>query len=380
MFPAQSEHKSLKLFNFSNIEICLHWSVLVLLAFLGVISIHASFTLMEALAVTVGTLSLLLIHTFGHIFVVRLIGWKVTPFVIYPFGDLYTLDERKPFWQHALVTFGGLAASALVFFSLSEGPLRLPELIGLVSVKEALTDLSLLLLVLNAIPLLPSDLGRLLQLYTKRYLGHQQESAFFRFQEFLAAFLFLFGIWHEYPLLAVIAVGTLFIISREHYFHYALQSSLGHFAAEIIMPLDKLILFHHGTTLSSAQRSLLHSSQQIFPVMLGDSLLGYLDRSVLRQSVHREEDCYLSEIVYRDFPTCSPDTPMRELLLRQDWSPDLPLAVIDNDTFIGLIFYEQLIDFLLLQRSEILQEQKTGREPSTTKLPSHKKNELKKKD
>ncbi len=376
MIPAHSEHKSLKLFNISHIELRIHWSVFVLLAFLGVVSLHAGFLLPEALAVIVGTLSLLLIHTLGHIFVIRFLSWNVTPIVIYPFGDLYKLDEKKPFLQHTLVTLGGIASSALAFFSLIEGGLRLPELITLVSVKEALTDISLLILVLNILPLVPSDLGRLVQLYSHRHLSQERQSSFFRFQELIAAALFLFGIWYGYPLLAIVAIGSLFIISREHYFSYALQAAHNHYACEITSPPHSLLTFQHGTTLSAAQRALLQSSQQVFPVMLGDKLLGYLDRNLIRQSIHQEDDCYLSEVADRDYPQCTPQTPLQELLIRKDWSSNMPLAVIEDDIFLGLISYEQFIDFILLQRSYLLRAEQEQQKSSVKKMPSKKNSKL----
>ena len=106
----------------------------------------------------------------------------------------------------------------------------------------------------------------------------------------------------------------------------------------------------HVDTVRDAANLLLATSQQDFPVMHGDQVIGLLDRNnLLRAMAAQGTDAYVAGFMNRDFPRISPDVDLAEVLPAMA-QPGACALVMEGDRLLGLLTTENLSQFLLLRR------------------------------
>jgi CBS domain-containing protein len=112
----------------------------------------------------------------------------------------------------------------------------------------------------------------------------------------------------------------------------------------------------HGETIRDAGNLLLTTSQNDFPVMHGDTVLGLLTRSALVRAMLTEgPEAYVSAAMDREPRRVSPDTPLSEIL--PDLSPVQACAlVMDGDKLLGLLTSEKVSSYILLRQMEHQQQ------------------------
>jgi len=119
----------------------------------------------------------------------------------------------------------------------------------------------------------------------------------------------------------------------------------------------------HADTVRDAANLLLAASQQDFPVMHGDQVIGLLGRAaLLRAMASSGPDSYVAGAMNREFVHVSPEQDLAETipLLSQAGSCVL---VMDGDRLVGLLTSENLSQFLLLRRFGMPPETE-GRRPA----------------
>jgi predicted transcriptional regulator len=105
----------------------------------------------------------------------------------------------------------------------------------------------------------------------------------------------------------------------------------------------------HGSTIRDAANLLLATSQQDFPVVHGDSVVGLLGRNALLRGMALEgPDSYIAAHMEREFASISPDKDLSEILPLMAGSGVCAL-VMDDDKLLGLLTSENLSQFLLLR-------------------------------
>jgi predicted transcriptional regulator len=104
----------------------------------------------------------------------------------------------------------------------------------------------------------------------------------------------------------------------------------------------------HGETIRDAGNLLLATSQQDFPVMHGDSVVGLLPRSALVRSMLSEgPDAFVAGAMNRDFVRVPPDMDLSEAFQKTSGASAL---VMDGNKLLGLLTPENLSEFLLLRQ------------------------------
>jgi stage IV sporulation protein FB len=110
--------------------------------------------------------------------------------------------------------------------------------------------------------------------------------------------------------------------------------------------------FHHlehGDTVRDAANLLLSTSQQDFPVMHGEEVIGLLDRSRLLKALASEgPDAYVSGVMDRDFLALEPMADLAEMLPLM--ARGRCALVQEGQQLVGLLTTDNLSEFLLLRR------------------------------
>src|SRR5215213_6052115 len=169
---------SFKIGRASGIDVKVHWSFFLLLAFFGYLAFRDSGSLLSAL-VTVGLVVALffcvLLHEFGHSLVAIRLGTEVQDITLLPIGGLARMKSlpERPIDEVKVAVAGPLVNVVLapVFFGLAllfGGSISVPTdiLSGVGSLSEvfvALGTINVALVVFNLIPAFPMDGGRVLR-------------------------------------------------------------------------------------------------------------------------------------------------------------------------------------------------------------------------
>jgi CBS domain-containing protein len=106
----------------------------------------------------------------------------------------------------------------------------------------------------------------------------------------------------------------------------------------------------HGHTIRDAANLLLSTSQQDFPVIHGDQVVGLLGRNLLMKSLAAEgPDAYVAGVMDRDFIALQPASDLSEVLPLMAQAGRCAL-VMDDGRLLGLLTTDNLSEFLLLRR------------------------------
>src|SRR5215210_6652108 len=217
---------SFKIGRFSGIDVKVHWTFLLLLAFFAFLGYQSSGTLAGALtptAVIVALFLCVLLHEFGHSLVAQRLGLEIHSLTLLPIGGVSNLESlpEKPADEVKITLAGPLVNVVLapIFFGvgllLGAVP-RMPAdlFTGIGSVGQFffyLGYLNVVLALFNLLPAFPLDGGRILRGLLATRLGavRATEISSVVGQLFAAAF-FLIGLLGGNLLLALVAVFIYF--------------------------------------------------------------------------------------------------------------------------------------------------------------------------
>src|SRR3712207_8567456 len=181
---------SFKIGRFSGIDVKVHWTFLLLLAFFAFLGYQASGTLAGVLTPTAAIVALfvcVVLHEFGHSLVAQRLGIGVRSITLLPIGGVSNLESlpEKPSDEFKITLAGPLVNVVLapIFFGvgllLGADP-RMPTdlFTGIGSVGHFffyLGCLNVVLALFNLIPTFPLDGGRVLRGLLATRLGRSEE-------------------------------------------------------------------------------------------------------------------------------------------------------------------------------------------------------------
>jgi stage IV sporulation protein FB len=95
---------------------------------------------------------------------------------------------------------------------------------------------------------------------------------------------------------------------------------------------------------------LLSTSQQDFPVTLGQQVLGLLGRNaLLRGMASNGPDAYVAGVMDREFPRVKPEMPLNDALPMLSQASCV-LVMDEEDQLLGLLTRENVSEFLMLRK------------------------------
>src|ERR687889_237552 len=209
-----------------GIDVKVHWTFLLLLAFFGFTAYQNSGSFASAL-VTVGIIVALfvcvLLHEFGHSLVAQRLGIEIQDITLLPIGGvarLKSLPERP--WDEVKIAIAGPLVNVVlapIFFAiallLGASPLDIANIVqggnSLGQIFAYLGFINVSLVVFNLIPAFPLDGGRVLRSLLATRLGAVRATdVSAAIGQFFAAAFFLIGLLGGNFLLALVSVFIFF--------------------------------------------------------------------------------------------------------------------------------------------------------------------------
>jgi Zn-dependent protease/CBS domain-containing protein len=353
---------------FSGIEVRVHWTFLLLLAFFAFTGYQASGSLLGALTATAVIVALficVLLHEFGHSLVAQRLGLEIHSITLLPIGGVSNLESlpEKPSDELKITLAGPLVNVVLapIFFGvgllLGAAP-RIPAdlFTGIGSVGQFffyLGYINVVLAVFNLIPAFPLDGGRILRALLATRLGALRATEISSIVgQVIAAAFFLIGLLGGNILLALVAVFIFFGATGEAQMVRQREQTRGLRVSDVMgtKPHTETVTPYH--TFGQVLDSVIHGYQEDFPVVdENGKLVGMITREEIMAAAHSPQRySSVRELMKTNVPTISSEADLFEEglpILQHSGLRALP--VTENGELVGMLTIEDVGEARLLR-------------------------------
>jgi Zn-dependent protease/CBS domain-containing protein len=351
-----------------GIDVKVHWSFFLLLAFFGYLAFRDSGSLISAL-VTIGIVVALffcvLLHEFGHSLVAIRLGSEVQDITLLPIGGLARMKSlpERPIDEVKVAVAGPLVNVVLapIFFGLAllfGGSLSVPTDIisGVDSVGQifvALGTINVALVIFNMIPAFPMDGGRVLRGLLATRLGPVRATDISSTvgQGFAILFI-LVGFLGQNFLLAIVGFFVFLGASGEAQFVRQREQMRGLTVSDVMGTKGRTETVTPYHNFGQVLDSVIHGYQEDFPVVDEDgNLVGIITRSEIMAAAHSPNRyATVRDLMKTEFPTISPDADLftdGNRVLQESGLRALP--VVKDGNLVGMLTVDDVGQAALLR-------------------------------
>jgi Zn-dependent protease len=338
-----------------GVPIRLHFTFVLLLIFLIVTGLGSNQSPANYTLFILAMIVSVLLHEFGHSLVSSLYGIRTLEIVIFPIGGVARLERparpSEEFWTALTGPVINLAIAGLIFMLLfwqrravNFFALQEPANGNLVD-RIALGNL--ILAGFNLLPAFPMDGGRMLRAILSRLKSEYEATRIATWSgRMLAISMGLYGFIYM-PMLAFVAFFI--YLGAAHEGAASRGRSLSQGISVRAAMMTEYHTLTHGSTFRDAATLLLSTSQQDFPVMLGEQVIGLLGRTALLRGMAQEgPQAYIAGFMEREYNSLPPDQDLAEVLPMMAHIGACALVMQDGQ-LLGLLTSENLSQFLLLR-------------------------------
>ncbi len=353
---------SWRLGRIAGIDIYVHPTFLILLAWVGLAHYLEHGNVAEALGGIAFILSLfgiIILHELGHALTARRYGIRTRDITLLPIGGVARL-ERIPEVpsQELLVALAGPAVNVVIAFLIFVGL----HAMGL-SVRPADSALragggflqqmfwvNVMLVVFNLVPAFPMDGGRVFRaLLAMRsdYLRATQTAV--AVGQGIAILFGLLGLLSN-PFLIFIALFVWLAGAQEAGLVTARSALAG-------IPVNRVMIQEFRSLapdepLSRAVADVLAGFQQDFPVMEDDRVVGILTRNDLVAALGQQgSETPVGEVMQREFVMASPREMLQTVFERLQNGHSRTIPVLSDGRMVGLLTADNVAELLLIQQA-----------------------------
>lgn len=354
---------SWKIGRIAGIDVFMHWTFLLLLAFIGYTYARAGNSWTAGAMGIVFVLALfgcVVLHELGHALAARRFGVPTRDITLLPIGGVARLQRIPEHPEQELVVaiagplvnvaiaiaLAGLLLLAGGWTALVPGTLAS---IGRGGFFANLMWINVALVVFNMLPAFPMDGGRVLRALLAMRLEYMRATTIAAgVGQAMAIGFGLLGLLGQNPMLIFIALFVYLGAGAEAQ-QTQVRTLLGDASVGQAM-LSNFRMLRPDDTLHAAARELLAGSQQDFPVLDGEQYVGMLFRKGLVQGLQEQgKEALVADFVATGCPTLQEtdrlEPAMRELREKNCSSA----AVFRGDMFVGLLTLENVQEYLMLQ-------------------------------
>jgi Zn-dependent protease/CBS domain-containing protein len=346
-----------------GIKISIHWTFLLLLAWVVIIDIQHGLDFQQTMLSIIFILTLfvcVVLHELGHAVAAMKFGADVRSITLLPIGGMANITKipDKPV-QELIMTVAGLAVNVIIAIILLSILLALGELnfeqmdFTAISGRNFLTMLmlvNLFVVAFNLIPAFPMDGGRILRALLSMRMSKLRATRWARNTGHVFAIAFVITGLFVNPFLVIIGVFV-FIGASAEYNYMKMGESIKVYNASDAMITDFLTL-DPGETLEHAAEKLLHHHEDGFVVAVNSRLEGVLTSNDIIQGLSRyDKKTNVREIMTAQPETVGTDTSLQEVFQMMQQRKISIVPVIKNGRIRGILDKDNIHQFILVKNA-----------------------------
>jgi Zn-dependent protease len=359
---------SWKIGRFVGIDVYLHTTFLLLIGWVGLsywMQTRQLSSTLEGVAFLLALFLSVVLHEYGHALTARRYGIKTRDITLLPIGGLARLERMpdKPiqeFWVALAGPLVNVVITAVLFVYLlltgTLAPLHGLSLTG-GPFLERLMSVNLTLVLFNLLPAFPMDGGRVLRAILAMRLEYTRATQIAATIGQGLAFVFGFIGLFTNPMLVFIALFVWIGAAQESGLTQV-RSAMSGIPVNRVMLTDFQVLTPQDT-LARAVQLILEGSQQDFPVLENNTVVGILTRGDLVKALSaRGQAAPVGEAMRRDFDQVHPGDMLEPVFARLKECDCRIFPVIQDEKLVGLISAENVGEFMMIQtalRQRVLQ-------------------------
>jgi Zn-dependent protease/CBS domain-containing protein len=348
---------SISTFRIMGVPVRLHFTFILLIIFLLVTGLGANESAAFYALYIIALFASVLVHELAHAFICSRYGIRTQEIVMFPIGGISRLARNPKPAEEFWIALAGPFANVLIagaLFALLASQNALVNVFELLeptdsNLLERIALGNLILAAFNLLPAFPMDGGRVLRSVLSRFKTEQEATRIAAWCGRTLAFsMGLYGLLSMHFMLVFVAFFVYLGAAQEG------AAAMGRSLTQGIPVRAAMVTeYHtlgHGNTVRDAANLLLATSQQDFPIVHGDQVIGLLGRNaLLRAMAAQGPDAYVAGVMDRDYPKLSPDMDLSEVLPLMTHTGACAL-VMQGELLLGLLTSENLSQFLLLRR------------------------------
>ena len=353
---------SFKIGRILGIDVFLHATFLLMLGFIAVTQwlSHGSLSaVISGAGFFVALFACVLLHEYGHALMARRFGIATRDITLFPIGGVARLERMpdKPLQELAVALAGPavnviIAAGLAIWLTLTGSWEPLSSL-NTTSGGFAgrLLAMNVMLVLFNMIPAFPMDGGRVLRALLALRMEYARATRIAAtVGRGLAVVLGFAGLFSN-PFLLLIAVFIWMGATQEAAATDA-KATIGGLPVREAMLTDFRTLAPEDT-LEDATRMLLEGSQQDFPVLDHDRVVGVLTHSRLFKALHEHGEWTLvGDVMEHDFRTVAPDQSLAAALFESEPGCTV-IPVLHHGEIVGLLTAENVGELLMIRSARV---------------------------
>lgn len=349
------------IFRIFGVPVRFHFTFVLLLVFLLFLGVSGRQSGPATALYVLALFGSVLLHELGHAVVARRYGVKTEEIVMFPIGGVARLDRNLGPGEELWIAVAGPAvnlvlAAAILGYLHATGALVHPERLMDATDENLLERIAvgnLMLALFNLLPAFPMDGGRMLRAVLARFRPENEATRVAaKTGRVFAGAMGLYGLLSMNFMLVFVALFVYLGANQEGSAAEGRALTQG-IPVRAAMITDFRTL-PHGASVRDAAELLIATSQQDFPVVYGDRVIGLLGRAeLLKAMISEGPEALVSSVMSRDFLILSPAEPLPGAM--QKLAEDGSCAVVlDSDRLVGLLTVENISEFLLLRRIGIV--------------------------
>ena len=353
---------SLGLGRISGIKIEIHWTFLILIAWVIFTSLRTnteSQQIMWSVLLILAVFVCVILHELGHALAAKKFNIKTTSITLLPIGGLAQMEQipEKP-KEELVIAFAGPAVNLVIVALLYpmtgiSSSSELQELNSKIDPGNFITVLMIVnfwLAIFNLIPAFPMDGGRVFRALLSFKLGHVRATQIAAsVGQVLGIFFIFFGFFYN-PFLTFIGIFIYLGAGSESVYTQTRSMLQGFTVKDVVM--HEVPCIDKNASLKEAVYQLLNSQNKNFVVTDAGKPVGTLNRDQIIKALHEQNDKILVDQIKDNaltyFPTEAPlDKIWREMQKRKQHV----ILVADNGKLEGIVDDENLAEFILIHSS-----------------------------
>jgi CBS domain-containing protein len=169
-----------------------------------------------------------------------------------------------------------------------------------------------------------------------------------RVSQVLCVLLAVTALYLEQPMLFIIALLVFLGAMQEHVRADTRIMAAAFKVEDVMIPRERLESFSHGTTVTAALKTALTSWQPLYPVVNGTDILGVINREDILEHAASQSDGYIGELIDRSVPRIEATASLTDACAILEGSARHVIIVTRDGNYAGLLAYDRLADFLLM--------------------------------